>query len=144
MTYMQLFGPMKAEGTPLLDRVTNRGLNKKTTALSSEKNRQFLVFRNRKTNEIGTFVNAGKDSGKGYRYVRIDSAFVGKTIYSLPNINVDERLAKAEAIMGYIDAYNDVQIPDAKGEDTILACGQYNSTHTRTYIHTHTQRNTHT
>lgn len=123
MTYMQLFGPIKAEGFPLLERVNNKGLNPKTTALSSEKNRQFLVFTNRKTNEIGTFVNAGKDRGKGYRYVRLDSAFAGKAIYSLPDVNIDEKIAKAEAIMGYIEAFNDVRIPDANNEDNVVGCG---------------------
>ena len=121
MTYMQLFGPMKAEGRPLLERSSSRNLNKKTTQLESSKNRQFLVFRNSKTNEIGTFYQIGKKGGK-YVYARLDSAFVGKTIYSLPDMDTDAQMAKTQAFLKAAELNNDTKIPGVKDNDNLMLC----------------------
>ena len=121
MTYMQLFGPMKAEGRPLLERASSRMLNKKTTQLDSAKNRQFLVFRNSKTNEIGTFYQIGK-KGEKYVYARLDSGFVGKTIYSLPDMDTDAQMAKTQAFLNAAELNNDTKIPGVKDNDNLMLC----------------------
>jgi predicted transcriptional regulator len=122
MTYMQLFGPMKAEGRPLLSRESTRTLNSKTTELSSTKDKQFLVFRNSKTNEIGTFMKIGK-KGDRFVYGRLDSAFVGKTIYSLPNVSADEQMAKAAVFIDSMNRFiNDTKIPKPKDSGNLMLC----------------------
>lgn len=122
MTYMQLFGPMKAEGRPLLSRESSRVLNSKTTELTSTKDKQFLVFRNSKTNEIGTFMKIGK-KGDRFVYGRLDSAFVGKTIYSLPDISADEQIGKAAVFIDSMNKFiNDTKIPKPKDSGNLLLC----------------------
>jgi hypothetical protein len=122
MTYMQLFGPMKAEGRPLLSRESTRTLNSKTTELTSTKDKQFLVFRNSKTNEIGTFMKIGK-KGDRFVYGRLDSAFVGKTIYSLPNVSADEQMAKAAVFIDSMNRFiNDTKIPKPKDSGNLMLC----------------------
>ena len=121
MTYMQLFGPMKAEGIPLLSRKSSRVLNNKTTELTSNTNKQFLVFKNSKTNEIGTFIKVGKKGDK-FVYGRLDSAFVGKTVYSLPNISTDEQMAKAQVFKESLEFTNDIKIPGVKDNDNLMLC----------------------
>jgi hypothetical protein len=122
LTYMQLFGPMKSEGRPLLERENSRTLNNKTTELTSSKNKPFLVFKNSKTKEIGTFVKIGKKADK-FVYARLDSAFVGKTIYSLPDISTSDKLAKAGiAIDALSELMNDTKIPGVRDNDNLLLC----------------------
>jgi hypothetical protein len=121
MTYMQLFGPMKAEGRPIVERKSHKGLNSKTVELTNKTNKKFLVFRNSKTNEIGTFINVGKSSKGGYKYVRLDSAFVGKSIYSLPNIE-DETMARIGETLESLDEFvNDIKVSGVN--DNLLLCG---------------------
>ena len=123
LSFMQLFGPMKAEGRPLLTRKSSKQLNNKTTELKSSTNKPFLVFSNRKTNQIATFVNLGKKDDK-YVYGRLKSGFTGKAIYSLPGISGEE----IERYEGFVQAITgltyakDVRIPQIKDTDNLLIC----------------------
>jgi hypothetical protein len=81
-----------------------------------------LVFRNSKTNEIGTFVKVGKKGDK-YVYGRLDSAFVGKTIYSLPDISGDEKMGKAEVFVQSINEFiNETDISKPKESNNLMLC----------------------
>ena len=97
--------------------------NNKTTELTSNTNKQFLVFKNSKTNEIGTFIKVGKKGDK-FVYGRLDSAFVGKTVYSLPDVSTDEQMAKASVFIGSLGGLfkNDTKIPGVRDNDNLMLC----------------------
>jgi hypothetical protein len=117
INYMQLFGGMKADGIPLLDRVKNKGLTDASIILTSKNPNRFVFMYNPKTKKSAVFMNTGDKNNNGdYRFVRLDSLFKNKGVYTLgSSLNVGEKFSD-EYTRGYTSGVEglkkDLKTPD--------------------------------
>jgi hypothetical protein len=117
INYMQLFGGMKADSIPLLDRVKNKGLTDASIILTSKNPNRFVFMYNPKTKKSGVFMNTGDKNNNGdYRFVRLDSLFKNKGVYTLgSSLNVGEKFSD-EYTRGYTSGVEglkkDLKTPD--------------------------------
>jgi hypothetical protein len=96
LTFMQMFGPMKAAGRPLLSRANSKVYSPEaTTELLLSNYEPVIMVTNRKTKKWGIFIKG--PSGKDGRnlYLPVQSYFTGKAIYAVPAITAEPRAERS-------------------------------------------------
>jgi hypothetical protein len=86
ITYMSMFGGMKAEGIPLLSRVKRDVLTGKTFTIEASNDSRFIFVYNPKTYESSTFVKAPLAPGVKSVFLRLKSMFKSKKVYTIPSM----------------------------------------------------------
>jgi hypothetical protein len=125
VTYLQLFGPMKAEGQPIISRRKSSNLQKNTKTLTNTSKEKVVFFRNPKTGETGTFVNIGKyGEGDQYLFTRLESGFKNKNVYSLPEGKTDPGdVSRIQDVVMALNYTNSIKI-EASENNSIIVCGR--------------------
>ena len=123
VTYLQLFGGMKADGRPILKRAKSSNLNKKTTTLTNSSNSKAMFFRNPANGETGVFVNVGEYSKGVNLFQRLDSGFKNRNVYALsPGKDSAESLKGIQGVVEALTFTNDTKI-SASENNSIIVCG---------------------
>jgi hypothetical protein len=125
ITYMQLFGPMKADGRPIIARKSNYNLTNKTKTLTSSAPNKVVFFRNPTNGETGTFVNVGKHGNDKNLFVRLEAGFKNKNVYSLPEGKTSsEDIGRIQSVVDSLAEFydKDVKIPTYEN-NSVIVCG---------------------
>jgi hypothetical protein len=126
VTYLQLFGPMKAEGRPIIARGSNYNLTSKTKTLTSSSPNKVVFFRNPNNGETGTFVNVGEHGNGNNLFVRLETGFKNRNVYSLPaGKTSSEDLGRMQQVVdSLLSVYtNDIKIQSSEN-NSIIVCGR--------------------
>jgi len=84
---MSMFGGMKAEGIPLLNRVKRKMLKGNTFTITAANSSKFIFAYNPKTYESSTFVRAATKPETKNVYLRLKSMFKSKKVYTIPSMS---------------------------------------------------------
>ena len=87
ITYMSMFGGMKAEGIPLLSRVKRKMLKGDTFTITANNSSKFIFAYNPTTYESSTFVRAATKPGTKNIYLRLKPMFKSKKVYTIPSMS---------------------------------------------------------
>ena len=124
VTYLQLFGPMKAEGRPIIPRESNDNLTSKTKTLTSSNSSKVVFFRNIKNGETGTFINVGEHGNGKNLFARLETGFRNKNVYSLPaGKTSSEATGRIQEIVQSLTYTNDIKIQPSEN-NSIIVCGR--------------------
>ena len=124
VTYLQLFGPMKAEGRPIIARKSNGNLTNKTKTLTSSSPNKVVFFRNSTNGETGTFVNIGEYGNGKNLFARLDTGFRNRNVYSLPaGKTSSEDIGRIQGIVEALAYTNDIKI-QTSDNNSIIVCGR--------------------
>lgn len=124
VTYLQLFGPMKAEGRPIIPREGNNNLTSKTKTLTSSNPNKVVFFRNINNGETGTFINVGEYGNGKNLFARLETGFRNKNVYSLPaGKTSSEATGRIQEIVQSLTYTNDIKIQPSEN-NSIIVCGR--------------------